>query len=95
MELHIETSGVLGDRLFINDKHGLTVAEVHLLVRDAAPFITRAVNTHSEMLKALGNIWCPECDRLLSVHTGDEFDCKPERAEIAAALTAIRKAQEE
>ena len=53
MELHIETSGLVGDRLFINDKHGVTVAEVHVLARDAAPLITNAVNTHAELVQAL------------------------------------------
>jgi hypothetical protein len=43
MELHIESSGLVGDRLFINDKHGVTVAEVRMLVRDAAPFIVASL----------------------------------------------------
>jgi hypothetical protein len=53
MRLHIEASGLVGDRLFVNDKHGVTVAEVHVLARDAAPFIVSAVNAHAELLKLL------------------------------------------
>jgi len=52
MELHIESSGMVEDRLFINDEHGITVAKVHVVDREAAPVITNIVNAHAELLAA-------------------------------------------
>ena len=51
MKLHIETSGLVGDRLFINDVDGTTVAEVQVLAHEAAPLIVEAVN--SDLLQEL------------------------------------------
>lgn len=89
MELHIETSGLLGDRLFINDKHGCTVAEVHLLVRDAAPFIVKIVNAHKGLLEALKHMVAVS-NWATTIQSEEQYD-----AMIAEAEAAIRKAQGE
>jgi hypothetical protein len=74
MELHIELPSVLGDWLFIDDK-GVTVAEVRLLVRAAAPDIVNAVNAHTEILKLL-----------LDSRDGISWDWKMKRDKLLANL---------